>query len=452
MFDFMGRFPNNLDFYINDARKKGFDFFWEYIEEPIGLASVPLIPYHSIDGFFIQGSLARINQNQITQPSSLKDLIPNHYDYRINWRDDNEKILDGIIKRITAREEFFTYLIKEHDIPLYFLMFNAIDHIQHHFWGYMDEDHPAYTDSQYDTAIRDAYKRFDEALENILACFDESVNVVIASDHGFKSCHTEVNINALLHQWDYLRYELQTSGAVLAKAYDCLKNYIEPDTITSLLPDSAQSAAKSRMPKKDRIGEAIDWSKSKAYSFGVMPNVYLNLEGREQFGQVSQATYNDFCNELTNMFLGLSDPQTDEQVFKRVYRRDELYHGPYIEQAPDLVLEANEGFYCSGNLGTTVFERKTSPMPNSGVHEQAGVLIAEGPDIADVDRRGTDGIADVAPTILHLLDYSIPESIDGRVITEMDPTGREPMSSDRQKSEKRHIQDRVLAIKQLGMI
>lgn len=276
----------------------------------------------------------------------------------------------------------------------------------------MNEHHPAYTDSQYDTAIRDAYKRFDEALENILACFDESINVVIASDHGFKSCHTEVNINALLHQWDYLKYELQTSGAVLAKAYDCLKNYTEPDTITSLLPDSAQSGAKSRMSKKDRIGEAIDWSKSKAYSFDVMPNVYLNLEGREQFGQVSQATYNDFCNELTNMFLGLSDPQTDEQVFKRVYRRDELYHGPYIEQAPDLVLEANEGFYCSGNLGTTVFERKTSPMPNSGVHEQAGVLIAEGPDIADVDRRGTDGIADVAPTILHLLDYSIPESID----------------------------------------
>lgn len=101
MFDFMSRFPNKLDFYINDAQKRDSTFL-EYIEEPIGIASVPLIPYHSIDAFFIQGSLARINQNQITQPSSLKDLIPNHYDYRINWRDDNEKILDDIIKRIAA--------------------------------------------------------------------------------------------------------------------------------------------------------------------------------------------------------------------------------------------------------------------------------------------------------------------------------------------------------------
>jgi predicted AlkP superfamily phosphohydrolase/phosphomutase len=27
MFDFMDRFPSELEFYINDARKKGFDFF-----------------------------------------------------------------------------------------------------------------------------------------------------------------------------------------------------------------------------------------------------------------------------------------------------------------------------------------------------------------------------------------------------------------------------------------
>ncbi|OSO97485.1 hypothetical protein B9H04_12965 [Halorubrum ezzemoulense DSM 17463] len=452
MFDFMGRLPDELDFYINDARKKGFDFFWEYIDEPIGLASVPLIPYHSTDGFFIQGSLARINQDQITQPPALKDAIPDYYDYRINWRDDNEQILDGVMKRIAAREEFFTYLIDEYDVPLYFLMFNAIDHIQHHFWAYMDETHPAHTDSQYRTAIRDAYKRFDEALENILACFDEPVNVLIASDHGFKPCHTEVNINALLDEWDYLEYELQTSGAILAEAYDHLTKYISPEIITAVLPDSAQSAAKSRMPKKDRISDAIDWSGSKAYSFGVMPNVYLNLEGREKFGQVSQAAYDGLCDELTEMFLDLDDPQTGKQVFKHVYRRDELYHGPYIEQAPDLVLETNEGFYCSGNLGTTVFERKTGPMPNSGVHEQAGILIAEGPDIANVERRETDGIADVAPSILHLLGHSVPESIDGTVITEMEATGREPVSSNVQKAEKRHVQDRVLALKQLGMI
>jgi len=206
------------------------------------------------------------------------------------------------------------------------------------------------------------------------------------------------------------------------------------------------------MPKKDRISDAISWSESRAYSFGVMPNVYLNLKGREKFGQVNQAAYEGLCDELVEMFLNLDDPKTGEQVFKRVYRRDELYHGPYIEQAPDLVLETNEGFYCSGNLGTTIFGHKTDPMPNSGVHEQAGILIANGPDIINYDRRETDRISDVAPSILHLFGYSIPKSIDGNVITDMVSTNREPVSSDRTKGEKQHIQDRVLALKQLGMI
>jgi predicted AlkP superfamily phosphohydrolase/phosphomutase len=88
------------------------------------------------------------------------------------------------------------------------------------------------------------------------------------------------------------------------------------------------------MPKDDRISAAIDWLRSKTYSFGVMPKVYLNLVGREKFGQVNQAAYDGLCDELAEMFLNLEDPNTGEQVFKRVYKRDELYHGPYIEQAP----------------------------------------------------------------------------------------------------------------------
>ncbi|WP_336337135.1 alkaline phosphatase family protein [Haloarcula brevis] len=453
MFDFMGRFPETLNFYINDARKKGFDFFWEHMDEPIGLGSVPLIPYHNTDGFFVQGSLARINEDQIVSPISLKEIIPDYYDYRINWQDDTADIVDGVMKRIAAREEFFKHLISTFDIPLYFLMFNAIDHIQHHFWAYMHESHPAHEDSSFGAAILDAYKRFDEALENILACFDERVNVVIASDHGFKPCHTELNINALLNQKGYLEYDVGTSTAVLTDAYDFLKNHISADTLEFLIPSSVKSAAKDQMPRNDRIMDAINWTETSAYSFGVMPNIYLNLVGREKYGQVSQAAYDQICDELTEMFLDVTDPKTGKNVFKNVYQRDDIYHGPYIEQAPDLVLETTTGFYCSGNLGTQIFTRKTGPMPNSGVHEREGILIANGPDIATSDGRAErNGIADVAPTLLHLLGYPIPENMDGTVILGLDTSDRTPAYTDHKKSEKKHVESRVLTLKQLGRI
>jgi hypothetical protein len=78
-------------------------------------------------------------------------------------------------------------------------------------------------------------------------------------------------------------------------------------------------------------------------------------------------------------------------------------------------------------------------MPNSDVHEQEGILIADGPDIANIERRETDGIADVAPSILHILGYSITESLDGTVVTEMETKSREVIYSDRQKPENGHI-------------
>jgi hypothetical protein len=67
----------------------------------------------------------------------------------------------------------------------------------------MGENHPAYLDSPYDMAIRDAYKRFDEALENILACFDEPVNVIVASDQ-FQAVPYQNKYYALVNKWAIL--------------------------------------------------------------------------------------------------------------------------------------------------------------------------------------------------------------------------------------------------------
>ena len=93
----------------------------------------------------------------------------------------------------------------------------------------------------------------------------------------------------------------------------------------------------------------------------------------------------------------------------RVFARDELYHGPCLDAAPDLVMHFNDGYDPKGAMARTeVFGRSAL----TGMHTYADSLFY-------VNRPGvpTDDldIVDLAPTILTLLGVEPPADMDGRV-------------------------------------
>lgn len=450
IFDFMNRNPASMNFYINDARSKHFNFFWEYMEEDIGLGSIPIIPYHHTNGFFVQGSLARVNQDQITYPVDLAEWLPDHYDYRINWRTDNQEIVENVIRRVGAREKFFAKAVSEFDHKMFFVMFNAIDHIQHHFWSLADQSHPLYEPTEYEETILRVYKRVDEALETIVGELDDDTNVVLASDHGFKQCHTEVNLNALLHEWELLEFDTSTADSAFV-GLQKFGNTNLGKLLADLTPEIIKDSLRERTPTQDKIRNAIDWENTRAYSFGAMPNIYINLEGREQDGLVPQPEYDRLCDEIATKLRALRDGESDSPVFKTVSRSADLYEGPYLDQAPDIVVSTQEGYYCAGNVGRTVFDQKTNHMPNTGVHEREGILIASGPDIVGSDGRAEpNDIVDVAPTVLRLFGYDTPSRIDGKPIAGM-LSSQEP-GRPAVKTERQRVRNRILSMKQLGEI
>jgi predicted AlkP superfamily phosphohydrolase/phosphomutase len=123
---------------------------------------------------------------------------------------------------------------------------------------------------------------------------------------------------------------------------------------------------------------------------------------------------------------GLRDPRTNEPVVREVFRREDLYHGEYVERAPDIIVWCND-LYKEGPLalgpvvGQVPFDELVQ-VPGS--HDERGILLAAGPGIAAGKRIEGANLIDLTPTILHAMELAVPADMDGRVLTELFADGR----------------------------
>jgi predicted AlkP superfamily phosphohydrolase/phosphomutase len=112
-----------------------------------------------------------------------------------------------------------------------------------------------------------------------------------------------------------------------------------------------------------------------------------------------------------------------------VLKKEEAYQGPYLDQAPDLLLAwwEGEGFMAKPSRpedrGKPVIAEASATFGDraewSGEHRFQGVLAIRGSGIRTGETVTGARIIDMAPTILHFLGHSVPDDMDGRVLTEV---------------------------------
>lgn len=261
-------------------------------------------------------------------------------------------------------------------------VFDTTDRVQHMFWRYLEEDHPAARDvphSQHPQVIQDLYQRMDRLIGCVMEKIDDDTLLMVISDHGFKSFARCMNLNAWLHQNGYLALK------------DC----------------------------KTESGdwfEDVDWSRTRAYTMG-LNGLYLNIKGREKHGIVDPAEVDALQDELRQKLDGLIDPASGAVGVTGVFVTDEFYRGPYSENAPDLLVGYAAGYRASwdsvmGKVTGQVFEDNVKAW--SGDHcidprLVPGVLFS---NYQFVDEK--PAIVDVAPTILRLFGLALPAHFDGK--------------------------------------
>jgi predicted AlkP superfamily phosphohydrolase/phosphomutase len=161
----------------------------------------------------------------------------------------------------------------------------------------------------------------------------------------------------------------------------------------------------------------VDWSRTRAYALG-LTGMFVNLQGREKFGIVRPGAEADALKaELISRLTGLEDPETREVGIRDAFDTATLYAGPYLQNAPDLLIGYAAGYRisweaASGVVSGPVFEDNVKAW--SGDHSVDPRLV---PGVLFCNRRiGIDdpALIDIAPTALRLFGIEPPTYMDGR--------------------------------------
>jgi len=384
---------------------------WEYIKDlRIGLLNIPMtFPPSRVNGFMISGLLSPSLEKAVYPKNLSKDLRRLGYVISNKERFTNKNkrsYLEGLLGTVESRTRAALFLLSNYELDLFWIVYQGTDHAGHFFWKDMDENHPLHEPgSMYKDAIKKVYKKVDEGIGKILQYADENTTVILMSDHGMGPCHYVFHINSWLCQMGYQKSEsdfrsfFQKIGVNPASLYR-LGERFGFLRIFDALPRKYQNRLVHLFSDKDSSGTL-------AYSNGYYGQVRITDKTRHDKIEIT----NDLESRLRNLRTPNGKPLIDD-----FYSKIELYEDA-PEMIPDILFTLTDEsclvspFNADSNR---VFSQVSFNW--SGIHYRDGVLILSGHKVKN--RAINPNIADIAPTVLYLLDRKTPTYMDGRVLTE----------------------------------
>lgn len=437
VFDFVRSAENDIRRYPVNYKHIRSKTIWDMVGESgkkVGVINMPLTyPPPSINGFVITGLLTPPDVKKISYPEDLITQINEQvgpYTLDVWWQDYGEsgaeRFLNDLLRCTEERIRTIEYLMKNQEWDLFVPVFIGADRIQHFLWKYI---HPEDTDDLTEreiymtSQIKRYYRIVDLYIGRILAQWGEDSNILVISDHGFGPLRKKMYVNWWLHEMGYLslKHSKRHVHLLLRNGIVKLKNIVRRFDRYNIRGRILPSIRRRGPSGAYKFLNVIDWSETKAYSVSnTEQGIYLNLRGREPGGIVSQgAEYESTRDKIIGDLKLLRDLDTREPLVTHIYKREEVYQGPYLRDAPDIIFFLKGGEYLADvRLKAQLFE-DANWTTGWGTHRMEGIMVGYGPDIKErVNVKGAQMI-DMAPTILRLLDIPIPRDMDGKVLEDI---------------------------------
>jgi len=307
-------------------------------------------------------------------------------------RMDEKTFMDDLMVAFDDRAKVILNRADQKDWDLMVGVIESTDRVQHMMWRLIDPQHPLYDAAlaaQFGDSIERVYRKADDFVGEVVKRVGPGVPVMIVSDHGFHSWRKAVNLDTWLVQNGYMVMKGQSADKKLSDLFG-----------------------------GGTFWENVDWSRTRAYAMGI-GQIYFNLRGREAQGIVSPgAEATALADELSKKLLTLTDPEDGTPIIRAVYKRDDIYSGPFINNASELQVGMNDGYRVSwqttlgGSPAGIVYKNDRKWSADHGGYDYAitsGILVTSQP-INTKDPR----IIDIAPTVLRYFGLSVPTDIDGK--------------------------------------
>ncbi len=419
---------------LTDSTDVAMPYFWNYLgAEGIatGVSHVPLTyPPTPLHGFMACPRPGSDTYELVTHPAPLAaevgsrlSLSPELVLQRgVTVSPDYARHLIGCVGQ-QARVD--VELMRSRPWDCFFTVCTYPDVFQHTFWSLLDpahRDHRPAEAARFGGLLREFYHAVDDYVGRLCEEAGPETSVLLVSDHGFGRLEKLVNVNGWLESQGHLRlrtglldrvrhlaarhgitaHRLRELGARLDVWH--LRRHLGP-AMRRALWDGVEKAA----------SPPVDWQRSQAIlRYTLESGIFLRPEARPLLGRI--------CAGLRD----LRDPETGERIFESVMTREELYEGPEVVLAPDILLSPREGYVCGSGISSAALVEPQGAGRASGFHRMDGVLLASGPAFRRLEPAPVLQLADVAPTVLRLFGLGVPASMDGRPACELLATPTDP--------------------------
>lgn len=323
----------------------------------------------------------------------------------------------------SRRAEAFHLLFADREWDLGWFTVHLFGELLHAFWRFYDPAHPdcrpreeAFGDAD---PFLDLLTRIDALVGEVVELVGPRGLVLFLGAWGHRLERSRLDLNAFLARRGYLRFRrapvvtakrlLANSGFSLS-AVERLAHRLQLWKLFHYgLPRGQRAAIRDAafLSLDD-----VDWRRTRAVASGHGGQIYLNTREARPSGIIGPEEYPAERARLRERLAALRDPRTGEAIVHRVHAREEIYEGPELANAPDLVVELGEGWAAPPDLSGARRIVSDSPVDHSSEHWNRSAFLAWGEGICpgEVEVR----LEDVAPTVLSELGVAAPPGCDGR--------------------------------------
>jgi predicted AlkP superfamily phosphohydrolase/phosphomutase len=413
---------------------------WNWLNDAgykVGLLGIPTTyPTEPVDGFMVSGFLAPGPDSEWAFPPELRQELRDElgeFQLAPNERYRSSRHLDLFLDDLTASVENRTqaalYLMRHKPWDLFTVVYWDTDMVQHETWHLLDPGHPRHDSTEaaeQREKILDFHRKVDADVGRLLDAVDSDTLIVVMSDHGFGPVHSFFLTNNWLASRGLLQFKRNPRTALKHMLFRLGFTPLRMFRITKALGMGKLRKQVRFQQQADLLNRVflsfddVDWSRTKAFSIGSFGQVYINLAGSRPQGIVEPGReYEELKGQIIRDALALRDPRSGEALVEHVYRREEVYSGPYMDRAPDLIVQPRGWEYMAfghADFGSNKLVETITGL--SGHHRLDGVLIMAGAGVKPGLHLEGANIMDLTPTIMHAMGLAIPRELDGRVLSE----------------------------------